>query len=71
MMSTFLYGIGLVILAISVILMLFGIGITIKDAIWGSYCFDTIDGISFFLGGAMLLLVGVMIIGLGAAVAGG
>lgn len=70
-MSTFLYGIGLIILALSAILMLFGIGVTIKDAIGRAYRFDTIDGISFFLGGAMLLLVGVMIIGLGAAVAEG
>lgn len=63
-MGTFIGIIGLILMGISIILMLFGIGVAIVDAFWGLCQFDAIDGIVFFLSGVMLLLLSLMIVGL-------
>lgn len=63
-MGIFIGIIGLILMGISVILMLFGIGVAIIDTFWGLRQFDAIDGIALFLSGVMLLLLGLMIVGL-------
>lgn len=63
-MGIFIGIIGLILMGISVILMLFGIGVAIVDTFWGLCQFDAIDGIAFFLSGVMLLLLSLMIVGL-------
>lgn len=63
-MGIFIGIIGLILMGISIILMLFGIGVAIVDTFWGLCQFDAIDGIIFFLSGVMLLLLSLMIVGL-------
>ena len=63
-MGIFIGIIGLILMGISIILMLFGIGIAIVDTFWGLCQFDAIDGIALFLSGVMLLLLSLMIVGL-------
>ena len=70
-MGTFISIVGFILMGISVILMLFGIGVAIVDTFWGLCQFDVIDGIAFFLSGAMLLLLGLVIVGLGTMFMGG
>lgn len=70
-MSTVIGIIGLILMGISVVLMLFGIGVAIVDTFWGLYQFNTMDGVKLFISGAMLLLVGLIIAGLSTASVGG
>lgn len=63
-MGIFISIVGFIVMGISVILMLFGIGVAIVDTFWGLCQFDAIDGIILFLSGVMLFLLSLMIVGL-------
>lgn len=70
-MGTFISIVGFILMGISIVLMLFGIGVAIVDTFWGLCQFDAIDGITFFLSGVMLLLLSLMIVGLSTTFMGG
>nr|DAF50330.1 MAG TPA: hypothetical protein [Siphoviridae sp. ctBCr48] len=70
MMGAFIAIVGLVLIGLSLLLMLTGVIITLKDVIWGSIKFDAIDGLMIFLGGIMTFLLGLMIAGLSTAFMG-
>lgn len=69
-MGAFIAIVGLVLIGLSLLLMLTGVIITLKDVIWGSIRFDAIDGLMIFLGGIMTFLLGLMIAGLSTAFVG-
>lgn len=70
MMGAFIAIVGLVLIGLSLLLMLTGVIITLKDVIWGSIKFDAIDGLMIFLSGIMTFLLGLMIAGLSTAFMG-